>query len=145
MLEQVLMPPDRTLVAIEESGQVYRCAGGAPIYLTTPTLIGADEVIVPLPAVAFDSLRVQPADGTLIQGLPSNEIFRIAGGAPIYVSNWANIGGPAPSTPVDDIAIAQAGQASPFNHLTQFPADGTFIQGFRTPDIEPTAWMIEAG
>ena len=51
----------------------------------------------------------------------TGKAYRIAGGAPIPVSNWANVGGPQPST-----TISQA----QFNTLPTYPADGTALQGY---------------
>jgi len=47
-------------------------------------------------------------------------VYRIAGGAPIYVSNWGAIGGPQTATPLSDAQFAG---------LPQFPRDGTLLDG----------------
>ncbi|HEX6687123.1 MAG TPA: CHAP domain-containing protein [Solirubrobacterales bacterium] len=57
-----------------------------------------------------------PAEGSFISH--ASFVYRIAGGAPVYVSNWAAVGGPQPSTPLND------GQ---FASLPQFPRDGTIL------------------
>ena len=51
-------------------------------------------------------------------------IYRIAGGAPIYVSNWANVGGSAGKT----VQTPTAAQCTSL--LARFPADGTVIHGW---------------
>lgn len=59
------------------------------------------------------------ANGSFVQVSGSPEIFEIAGGAPLYVSNWAAVGG---SQPVTTISQAQS------NALPGVPANGTFIR-----------------
>jgi hypothetical protein len=67
--------------------------------------------------------RPYPVDGTLVNGYPSGRVFVFAGGTPLYVSNWANIGGPQPSIQIDDWPID--------NHFftTTYPVDGTNVRG----------------
>lgn len=58
------------------------------------------------------------ADGTFVQVSGSPAVYRIVGGAPLYVSNWNAFGGAQPVT-----VISQA----QFNALAAYPANGTFI------------------
>src|SRR5664280_2013964 len=53
-----------------------------------------------------------PADGTFVSTSPRGEVYRIAGGAPLYVSNWAVFGGAQPTTTVDAGDIDNAGAGS---------------------------------
>ena len=59
-----------------------------------------------------------PGEGSFV----SNDgfVYRIAGGAPIYVSNWDSVGGPQPTT-----ALSNA----EFEALPQYPRDGTILDG----------------
>jgi hypothetical protein len=57
-------------------------------------------------------------DNTFAQVLGSQTVYRIAGGAPLYVSSWDAFGGPQPVT------IISQGQ---FNSLRPVPADKTFL------------------
>lgn len=57
-------------------------------------------------------------DGTFVQVNGSGVIYRIAGGAPLPVSDWVPFGGPQPVTSLS---------ASQFAALNQYPADGTFL------------------
>jgi hypothetical protein len=68
-----------------------------------------------------------PADGTYITAANTHQVFRIAGGAPIYVRSWAHLGGEKPTVLVDGAAVARAGAAGAWSHLRAVPADGTFI------------------
>ena len=45
-------------------------------------------------------------------------VYRIAGGAPIYVSTWSAVGGPQAATPLSDAQWAS---------LPRYPADGTLV------------------
>jgi hypothetical protein len=70
-----------------------------------------------------------PADGTFVRGTSTGAVYRIAGGAPVYVSTWVAFGGVQPFVDVDQAAIDRAGSGGFFGHLLFFPADGTFLQG----------------
>ena len=113
---------------------IYRVVGGAPVFVTTWANVGGQQDLFDT-FDALPALEAVPVDGTFISGYTSGYVFRVAGGAPIYVSNWANVGGVQPCTAVDDAAIESAGGQSPFDHLNLVPADGTFIQGYQTGRI----------
>jgi Domain of unknown function (DUF1906) len=57
-------------------------------------------------------------DGTFVWPSGTLATYRIAGGAPLFVSNWAAFGGPQPFT-----AISQ----QQFNALAPVPSNGTFL------------------
>ena len=106
-------------------GNIYRIAGGAPVYVSTWNVYGGAQPFVELNDSQFASLRQYPADGTFVGA--GGYVYRFAGGAPIYVSSWANVGGARPVTEVDPAAIGNADRGSPWNHVHQYPADGTFV------------------
>jgi hypothetical protein len=60
-----------------------------------------------------------PANGTFVQLQGTTEIYEMAGGAPLYVSSWAAVGGPQP---YQTLTQAQ------WNTLNAVPANGTFIR-----------------
>jgi hypothetical protein len=127
-----------------KSNEAYIVAGGAPIYVTSwdnvggaPTLAlpKVDDAVINAAGTAsgrYGHLRKLPADGTFVQGAVSHEAYVIAGGAPIYITNWDRVGG-APTTPiaaVDDAALNTSGAASGrYSHVNPQPADGTFVVG----------------
>ena len=131
-----LYPADGTLVSAD--GAVFRFAGGAPIYVSDWAAIGG-----PQPAVTVDRFTLEhgggawpldhshlyPADGTLVSA--DGAVFRFAGGAPIYVSDWAAIGGPQPAVTVDRFTLEHGGGAWPLDHSHLYPADRTFIRTSR--------------
>ena len=75
--------------------------------------------------LAVHHTHIYPADGTLVSG--AGAVFRFAGGAPIYVHDWAAIGGPQPAVQVDSYTLEHGDGAWPFNHTHIYPADGTFV------------------
>ncbi len=126
------VPADGTLVSTTNDGRVYEIAGGAALYLSSWNAIGGAR-----PAVGIDSwdlanpgnpaahLREYPADGTLINTTNDGRVYVVAGGAPLYLSNWSAIGGSMPSVGVDGWDVANVG--NPYAHLRPYPADGTFL------------------
>ncbi len=125
------VPVNGTLISSTATGMVYEIAGGAPLYVSNWTAIGGAR-----PAVSIDQwdlenitnpsahLNAVPANGTLL-GASGGGVFIVAGGAPLYLSNWAAIGGPQPSVPIDQWDIENIDK--PAAHLNPYPADGTFL------------------
>src|SRR5579862_8654741 len=117
------VPADGTFVSYQ--GNVYRMAGGAPLYVSNWAVFGGPQPTVALSAAQWNSLRPYPADGTLISTTQDGRVYRIAGGAPLYVSTWNAVGGPQPSVAVDQWDVDNTSDSHA--HLPQYPANGTFI------------------
>lgn len=125
-------PRDGTYIADTGDGRVYVMAGGAPIYVSS-----WDHVPQPHNYVAVDHWALQnvgnplahllpyPADGTKIADSGNGRVYVIAGGAPLYVSNWNNVPGPHTAVQVDHWALTSTG--NPYAHLRTYPADGTVV------------------
>ena len=111
---------------VSYQGNVYRIAGGAPIYVSSWDAVGGEQQATPISDAQFANLNPMPADGTLVY-VKAGPVFRIAGGAPIYVSNWDALGGPQVSTLIDQMAIDHAGEGDVWTHLNRFPEDGTIL------------------
>ncbi|MEU7784296.1 CHAP domain-containing protein [Amycolatopsis sp. NPDC049159] len=120
---------------VNYAGNVYRIAGGAPLYVSTWSAFGGTQPTVALNQAQFDSLRQQPADGTFVTGAQTGQVYRIVGGAPLYVSTWSAFGGTQPTTVVDQATLDNAGAGSVWNHLRYQPADGTFVTGGQTGQV----------
>jgi surface antigen len=108
---------------VEYVGQIYRMAGGAPIYVTTWANFGKTPAGI-VSAKRWVALRKTPVDGTFIQGSTSKKIYRIVGGAPIYISSWASVGGQQPVVVVPDASITNAAgpvTVSRYEHLNFYP------------------------
>lgn len=129
--------PRDGIFMLGSDGTIYRVAGGAPIPVTDWVAVGGNQPFtrIDIEAIrnagtggAWNHLRPVPADGTFLRG-SSGTIYRVAGGAPLAVSNWATVGGYQPFTAVDEVAITNAGHGGVWNHLRSVPADGTFVLG----------------
>jgi hypothetical protein len=125
------VPADGTLVTDTTTMAVYVMAGGAPVYLSTWAVFGGPKATIPVSHDQLTSWPVYPRDGTFLVTPGSGAVYRIAGGAPVYVSSWAVFGGRKPTVTIDPAAVARAGSGSYFNHLSVLPEDGTYV---RTPN-----------
>ncbi|MEA2158546.1 MAG: hypothetical protein QOD66_926 [Solirubrobacteraceae bacterium] len=100
------VPADRTFLTTT-TGQLFRVAGGAPLAFSSWAVFGG----VQQPSVTVDQwdidnisnplarLRAQPANGTLVEGLPSQTYWRFATGGRVPVAPTRL------ATPVDDAAL----------------------------------------
>ena len=131
-------PADGTFVRATNTGAVYRIAGGAPVYVSKWSAVGGPQTTVDIDSAAvdragsgaaFDHLRYFPADGTFVRVMSNGNVYRIAGGAPLFVAGWTALGGVQPSTDVDPAAISRSGTGGFYVHLNYYPADGTFLEG----------------
>ena len=114
---------------INLNGNIYRIAGGAPIYVQSWDAVGGPQAYSAVTQAQFDSLRQYPADGTFVV-VADNSVYRFAGGAPLPVTNWDAAGyAGEPVTRIDTAAINGADGPPPWNHIRQYPADGTELRG----------------
>jgi surface antigen len=114
-------------------------AGGAPMYVSNYANVGGAQ-----PAVTIDPWDIQndanplahlnsvPSNGTWLSA-PGTGIFIVAGGAPMYVSNFANVGGAQSAVTVDAWDIQNP--TNPLAHLNGVPANGTFVATLAPSDI----------
>lgn len=66
------------------------------------------------------------SDGAFVRVTGHSEVYRVAGGAPTYVSSWSSFGG---QQPVRDLTPTQ------FGALRRVPADDTFVAGASTGQV----------
>ena len=125
-------PPSGSFVRVREDGAVYRLVGKAPIHVSTWAAFGGSQPTHNLSSASLASLPYRPAEGTLIRGRQRGEVYLVAGGAPVYVSSWAQIGGYRPYVDVDQVAIDAAGSGGRMNHLAYRPLDGSYVRGRTT-------------
>ena len=117
--------PDGSFVQVSGSPAIYRMAGGAPLYVSDWAAVGGPQPYTIVSQQQFDSLRAYPGDGTFIATSGDGRVYEIAGGAPLYVSNWATVGGAKPTVGVDRWDVDNI--SDPHAHLRAYPGDGTFI------------------
>ncbi|NMM23587.1 MAG: hypothetical protein HHJ11_08835, partial [Phycicoccus sp.] len=114
-------------VRATDNGEIYRIAGGAPLYVSSWTSFGSSQPTVDVTRAQLNAMPQYPADGTFVSGQTSGKVYRFAGGARHYVSTWSSFGGGQPTVGVDDFTLDRPDGGSPLNHVRKYPLDGTFI------------------
>ena len=116
-------PADGSFVSYQ--GNVYRIAGGAPLYVSNWAAVGGAQPTTPLSAAQWSALSPVPANGTVLD-TTSDGVFVVAGGAPLYLSNFNAVpGSAADGVAVDNWDVENAGSGP--SHLNPVPADGTVL------------------
>ena len=121
-------PANNDFIKDSSTGAVYRVVGGAPVYVSTWAAFGGAQPTKTVTHAQLAAMRQIPVDGTFVRTAGNNQTYKIVGGAPVYVSNWASVGGQQSVTIVDHFAVDRAGQAGYYSHLRAVPVDGTFIR-----------------
>ncbi len=125
-------PREGDFITDTGTGAVYRIAGGAPLYVSSWSAYGGPRPTRPMSSAQVNALRQYPVEGTFIRDVTRRAVYRIAGGAPVYVSSWEPFGGRRPTVEIDPAAIDRAGTGGFFNRLRPTPAEGTFIRDATT-------------
>jgi hypothetical protein len=106
-------------VQIAGRGELYRIAGGAPIYVSSWESVGGTvQPVQTLSQTQFDSLPDRPEDGTFLSSGATGLIWRTVKGVATFVPSWAPYGGPKPTIVVDQAALDNAGTGGVWNLLT---------------------------
>ena len=117
-------------IKVSPDPSVFIMAGGAPIAVSDWENVGYTitdhPTVTNITQTAFNQLRQYPADGTFVKNT-DGAVSRFAGGAPIAVSSWDNVGGWQASTLVDNYALNRYDNAGAYSHVKQHPLDGTFV------------------
>jgi hypothetical protein len=108
--------PDGTYLQVEGSEAIYEVVGGAPLFVSPEywRTLSAPK-LTPISQQQFALLDKVPVDGTLVQD-STGALYRVAGGAPLLVSNPSLFEGIQP-VQIDHWNIANAG--NPAAHLKQ--------------------------
>jgi hypothetical protein len=116
--------PDGTFVHVAGSQAIYRIAGGAPLFVSPQywSTLGTQPLTV-ISQQQFASLNPVPADGTLVES-STGAAYRVAGGAPLLVSDPSLLAGLQPLT-IDQWNLDNI--TDPPAHLNTVPANGTFL------------------
>ncbi|MTD14131.1 hypothetical protein GIS00_09255 [Nakamurella sp. YIM 132087] len=124
----------------EGSRLYYRIAGGAPVVVSSWTSFGGIQPYKRLTAAQFNKLPDYPRDGTFVADRGTGVVYRIAGGAPIFVTSWAQFGGVKSVTWIDGAAIRYANKGGAWNHLLWYPRNETFIIASGSSTVYRVLW-----
>ncbi|MEO3939253.1 CHAP domain-containing protein [Dermatophilaceae bacterium Soc4.6] len=117
---------DGAFVLVNETGEVYRMAGGAPVYVSSWNGFGGSQPVTHISQAQLNAMPAYPRDGTFLN-TTAGGVYRAAGGAPEAVSTWSSFGGVQPYVTIDQASVDNAGGGGPWSHLRALPADGTFV------------------
>jgi hypothetical protein len=116
---------DGSFVQPSGTADVFEIAGGAPLLVMDPTVMGG-AVPTQITQLQYQAFAAVPLDGTFLT-TAAGAIYRVAGGAAMPVSSWSLFGGPQASVTIDPWDIYNAG--NPAAHLNPMPVDGTIVEG----------------
>jgi hypothetical protein len=109
---------DGAFVQVAGRPEIYRMAGGAPIFVSDWSAVGGVQPVNTLSQSQFDSLPDRPDDGTFLESGATGRIWRVVTGIASYVVSWAPYGGPQPRIVIDQAALDNAGTGGVWNRLT---------------------------
>jgi glycoside hydrolase-like protein len=118
--------PDNTFVEVDGTDNVFRIAGGAPLYVSDWSVFGGPQPVELLTSRQFSELPRYPANGTFLT-TTTGLVYRVAGGTAILVSNWDLFGAEQPSVTVDEWDLLN--MTDPLAHLRPVPLNGTVVEG----------------
>jgi hypothetical protein len=115
--------PDGTFLQVVGLPYFFEMAGGAPLLVSDWTAVGGAQTYTVISQQQFDSLDPVPLNGTFLQ-TNTGGVYRVAGGAPMAVTNPAAFGSIAP-VHVDQWNLDNVG--NPLSRLNLVPSNGTFV------------------
>jgi Domain of unknown function (DUF1906) len=118
--------PDGTFVQVAGTWGVYEIAGGAPLVVSSWSAVGGPQPVTVITQQQFNSLRRVPLNGTFL-ATSAGTAYRVAGGAPIQITNWNVFGGVQPFVTIDPWDIQNI--TNPAAHLRRTPSSGTTVEG----------------
>ena len=130
--------PDGTFVQVAGAPATYRIAGGAPLYVSSWSGFGGQQPFTVISEQRFAALRPVPASRTFLQ-TTSGGLYRVAGGAPLLVSNPSLFGAPPLAVTVDEWDLENV--SNPAAHLLTRPVNGTVVEGLPSDKY----WQFKSG
>lgn len=129
---------DGTFLEVSGSYAVYRVAGGAPLLVSDWSNVGGQQPVTVITPDQFAALCPVPASGTFLTTATGNA-YRVAGGAPIRISDWSRLGGVQPAVEIDQWDLDNLG--NPTVRMYRTPANGTTVLGSPSGQY----WSFEGG
>ncbi len=130
--------PDNTFVEVKGTDSVFQIAGGAPLYVSDWSGFGGPQPIELITQRQFSELPRYPANGTFLT-TTTGLVYRVAGGAPILVTDSDLFGVQQPSVTVDEWDLLN--MTNPLAHLRPMPLNGTIVKGLPSN----TYWSFAGG
>jgi surface antigen len=139
--DQAFQPtPSGTFVQVRETGAIFRLVGRTPTRVVNTTGLGTVSPYL-ISSTSLATLPAAIAEGTFVQGSLRGDIYRITGGAPLYVRSWASVGGAQPYVRIDQKAIDSAGTGGDYNRMRKVPVDGQVLRDLSTGKT----YVVKAG
>ena len=132
-------PADGTMITNHADGGIYRFAGGAPLWISSCEYAPGCGGVVTLDGGTFarngaisgaPRMREYPADGTYLRIAGAGRPMRVAGGAPLALTDCSVLDGACePSVTIDAGTLDRRGAISGADRLAVVPAEGTVLTG----------------
>ncbi len=122
---QTVLIPDGTFIQLTSTQQVFRMAGGAPLYVNDPSSVGNPQSYTQVSPEGYAALNPVPIDGTFLR-TASGLLYRVAGGFAFSITQPSLFPG-ATGVMVDSWDLNNTD--NPLAHLSPSPADGTVVKG----------------
>jgi Rv2525c-like, glycoside hydrolase-like domain len=125
------VPTNGTLIETNTGG-VFMIAGGAPLFVSSLAVLGnpqpllVDQWNIDNVGNPLSHLNALPSNGTFLM-TTTGLTFRVAGGAPLGISNWSVFGGAKPAVTIDPWDVENL--FNPAVHMLYRPIVGTVVQG----------------
>jgi surface antigen len=126
-----LPPPSGSFLKVRETSALFRLVGKTPTRVVSTTGLGTVTPYL-VSSTALATLPAVVADGLFVQGSVRGDIYRVTGGAPLYVASWTSVGGAKPYVRIDQRAIDAAGSGGDYNRLRKVPVDGQALRVLAT-------------
>ena len=125
------VPANGTMIETNTGG-VFMIAGGAPLFVSSLAQFGdpqpllVDEWNIDNVGNPLSHLNAVPSSGTFLT-TTTGLTFRVAGGAPLGISNWSVFGGVKPAVTIDPWDVENL--FNPAAHMLYRPMVGTVVEG----------------
>ena len=132
---------DGAYILDTSTGAVYVIAGGAPIYVSYWENVGGYKPYTNISHAVYETLPQYPRDDTYVIGYGHPEVYVFAGGAPIHVFHWNDVGGQYGKKIITvDFQVLNANHDTGYyRHVRLYPMDKTVLR------TQHTYWIVAGG